>query len=75
MQGSLFNPETESQTGAILAHLLSGKAINPLQALNDYKCFRLGARIWDIRKAGYNVERQMIRVASGKRVAPYRLVN
>lgn len=72
-QGSLFNAETKSQTDAILAHLLSGRAINPLQALSDYKCFRLGARIWDIKKAGYEIEREMVKVPSGKTVAQYKL--
>lgn len=72
-EGQLFNAETHSQEEAIKQHLLSGRSITPIDALNLYKCFRLGARIWSIKKAGFEIEREMITVPSGKRVAQYRL--
>lgn len=72
-QGQLFNAETKSQEAAILDHLRAGRSITPIDALNLYKCFRLGARIFSIKKAGHEIEREMITVASGKRVASYRL--
>ena len=39
-----------SQNKLILDHLKSGKTLNPLQALRLYKCFRLAARISDLRE-------------------------
>lgn len=74
MEGQLFNSETKSQEQAILAHLQSGRSITPIDALNLYKCFRLGARIFGLKKAGYKIESQRVKVASGKSVASYRLV-
>lgn len=75
VQGQLFNPETQSQEEAILRHLQSGRAITPIDALNLYKCFRLGARIYGLKKSGFNIEREMVTVPSGKRVASYKLVS
>jgi hypothetical protein len=44
-----------TQTQQILEHLQLGKTITPIEALNLYGSFRLGARILEIRKQGYNV--------------------
>jgi hypothetical protein len=64
-------PETgTSQTALILAHMKSGMGITGLQALDLFGCFRLPARIADIKKLGYEVNREMIEV-NGKRVARY----
>lgn len=60
-----------SQTDAILDALLRGERITPLDALKKYGCFRLGARIYDIRKSGYMVDRKLIDVGNGKHVAEY----
>lgn len=75
MQGQLsFNSETKSQEENILRHLQSGRSINPLQALELYRCFRLGARIFGLKQQGHKIESQMVKVPSGKRVASYRMV-
>jgi len=63
---------TESQKVMILAHLKSGKSITPIEALNKYGCFRLGARILDLRNDGFNINTEMIEV-NGKRFAKYSL--
>lgn len=47
----------------ILAHLQAGNSITPIDALRDFGCFRLAARIKEIRAAGYDV--QMIREGDG----------
>ena len=39
----------ETQTDAILAHLERGLPITPLDALRLYGCFRLGARVWELK--------------------------
>lgn len=61
----------DSQCQMILAHLQKGRAITPLEALDKFGCFRLGARIWDLRRAGHQIDRSMIEVSDGKRVARY----
>lgn len=62
-----------SQTEQILKHLKSGNPITPLDALREYGCFRLGARIWDLKKDGHNIISKMIEVGNGKHVKQYRL--
>ena len=62
-----------TQTEMILAHLKNGNSITPLQALREYGCFRLGARIWDLKRAGHNIEMTMAS-AGKKHFASYRLV-
>jgi hypothetical protein len=44
----------------ILKWLEQGKGITPLDALKEFKCLRLGARIYDLRKDGYDIETKMI---------------
>ena len=41
-----------SQADAILAMLMRGDVVNPMTALLKVGCFRLAARIYDLRKAG-----------------------
>lgn len=58
----------------IRQHLESGKSITPLEALRLYGCFRLGARIYDLRAEGMTIETNLIE-EDGKRFAEYRLAN
>ena len=52
---TLKNKKTLSQCDRILKHLQSGKTINPAQAWNLFGCYRLGARIHDLRKRNFNI--------------------
>lgn len=45
----------DSQVGMILNHLQSGKEINPLEALEKYGCYRLGAIIFSLKQEGYRI--------------------
>lgn len=58
------NPETSaSQTARILSHMLEGKSITAMEALEQYGCFRLSARIKDIEKQlGYAPHRDRVQV-------------
>lgn len=51
-----------SQEQQILEHLKSGKTLDPMTALREFSCFRLAARINDLRNDGYNVEMTKKRV-------------
>lgn len=65
----------ESQCSKILGVLLDGGAITPLEALTKFGCFRLSARIHDLRhKQGFdNIVTEKVRTSNGKLVAQYRL--
>lgn len=67
-----FDGQRNTQSQKILRWLQAGNRISPLQALNMFGCFRLGARCYDLKKAGYPVRSEMVTV-NGKRVAEYRL--
>lgn len=62
-----------TQTIEILNHLKSGKSLTPLDALQMFGCFRLGARVYDLKKAGHNIISKMISLPNGKKVAEYSL--
>lgn len=44
-----------TQNELVLRHLLIKGSITPLEALTEYGCFRLGARIYELKKKGYNI--------------------
>jgi hypothetical protein len=68
---AVLTPKTQSD--AILAHLSRGLPITPLEALDRFGCFRLGARIWDLRKQGWKINATLLKLSNGKRVAQYRM--
>ena len=57
---TLKTNKTLSQCERILIHFQSGKTINPLQALKLYGCFRLGARIYDLKQAGFDIDSRLV---------------
>ena len=66
---------TETHSAKVLSHLKSGKSITPIEALNKYGCFRLGARIHELKGDGHSISKQMIKVKTRdggfSRVAEY----
>lgn len=62
---------TESQCTQILTALINGKRITPLDALDWYGCFRLASRISELKKLGWNIEKETVLLSSGKRIARY----
>lgn len=48
-----------TQTDMILAHLQAGENITPIDALREFGCFRLAARIKELREAGHDVQTVM----------------
>lgn len=63
----------ESQASRILKYMQEGNGITPIEALNLFGCFRLGARISDIKKMGYDIVTERVKVDGGKYVARYHL--
>lgn len=63
-----------SQNSRIADYLLQGNSITPIDALNLFGCFRLGARIADIKERyGWQIESNRVTTPTGKRVASYKL--
>ena len=50
----------ETQKDMILKWLETGEPITPLDALQEFGCFRLGGRINDLRNEGYPIMTEMI---------------
>lgn len=72
----MTDPTKKNQKDQILEHIEKYGSITPLEAQKFYGCMRLGARIWDLRKDGYEIVREIVEVEtrSGKaRVARYRM--
>jgi hypothetical protein len=72
-QKTMETMETQTQKEAILRHLQSGRTITPLEALNLYGCFRLGARIWELRDEGYKIKSENVKQGK-KTFASYELI-
>lgn len=49
-----------SQSSMVREHLLSGKTLTPLEALADFRCYRLSAIIYDLRKEGLPIETEIL---------------
>ena len=66
-----------TQCDRVLRYMQDFETINPLQALGDLGVMRLGARIWDLKKAGYPISRRMVtgknRYGEAVSFAEYRL--
>lgn len=77
MEGAERTKHTRSQCDKILAHMQSGKSISQYEAAQKFGCYRLSARIWDLRDRGYEINKQMVtkKNAEGNSVsfAVYRL--
>lgn len=63
-----------TQTEAILRHLQVEGSISPIEALERYGCFRLAARISDLKALGHPIETEIVK-RGRKSFAVYRLVS
>jgi hypothetical protein len=63
-----YSEMTQSQ--AILEHLRAGNVLTPIDALNKFHCFRLAARVSDLRAEGYNIVNE-----GDNKFAKYRLAS
>ena len=62
-----------TQNEQILEYLKAGNTLTPLEALREFGSFRLGARIFNLKEKGYNIETKL--VSNGKKkFAQYRLI-
>lgn len=52
---------TTSQNFQILKHLLDGYTLTPIGALHLFKCFRLSARIKELKDNGFPIKTTLIK--------------
>jgi hypothetical protein len=60
----------KTQNQQIHNYLIKGKSITPIIALNKFGCFRLAARINNLRKDGLNIATKIV-TKNGKSYASY----
>lgn len=67
-----------SQTDRLLQYLTEVGPITPLESWKELGIYRLSARVFDLRKSGHDIHRQIVTVPNGYgeefRVAEYSLV-
>lgn len=66
-----------TQCERVLKYIEDFGSITPVQAIQDLGCYRLGARIWDLKRQGHPIIRRMIpgknRYGESVSFAEYRL--
>lgn len=62
-----------TQAQQILKTLQDGFTVTALDALRDFQCFRLSARILELKDEGWPIAKKMVKVKSGKKIASYYL--
>ena len=60
-------------TWELLMALKSGERLTPLTALERYRCFSLSQRMGELKRSGWPIAVQRVKVPSGKSVAEYRM--
>ena len=68
---AMLKPMTQAQSA--LVYMQKYGSITALDALNDFGCFRLAARISDLRADGYNITSKRFRTPGGATIARYSL--
>ena len=62
----------QSQQDRIINFLATGRSLTPLQAMSMFKCARLAARVYALKRDGHRIQAEMVR-RGGKSFAQYRL--
>ena len=62
-----------TQNQLILDYLKAGHIITQIEALQIAGCFRLAARIFDLRGQGHDIEMVPVHTETGKYIASYKL--
>jgi hypothetical protein len=63
----------KTQKQQIESYLTKGKSLTPIDALTKFGCFRLAARIADLRNEGLNIATKIV-TKKGKSYASYSII-
>ncbi len=58
--GTLKDENTRSQCAMILRYMEEHGSITQAEAVSELGCYRLGARIWDLRSRGHGIKRELV---------------
>ena len=61
-----------SRSQKLLTHLIRGRTVNGMQALNNFGIYRLSAIIHNFRKRGFTIETKMVQ-RNGSKYGIYKL--
>ena len=64
-----------SQNMDIVSFMKQHGEIDPMTALRKFNCFRLAARIYELKLMGYEIDTHRMTTKDGKTYAKYRLKN
>jgi hypothetical protein len=62
------------QNRQILGFLKLNGSITPIEAMRRFKCYRLGARIHELKGMGHVIESKLVKSRSGKHFCKYTLI-
>ena len=65
--------QTTTQSAKVLYHLQNYGPLTAIEALELFACFRLAARINDLKEAGHDIQMEMKTLKNGKKIAVYSL--
>lgn len=51
---------TENHKHKILEYMRQHGSITPMEALREFGCYRLGARIYDLRRSGVRIKTELV---------------
>lgn len=72
---NLNEAHSASQKARILRYMEAGHCITPIEALEMFDCFRLGARIADLKADGHTIRSSRVQdPVTGKYYASYCLI-
>jgi hypothetical protein len=63
--------DTKTQCEMVKDHLEKFGSITPLEALDKLGCFRLGARVFELRRSGMPIDTERFETSGGAVVAKY----
>jgi len=64
---------TAKQNTAVLNHMKKDGNITAIEALNLYGCFRLAARIYELKKEGFEIVAEQVDIGDNRSIARYSL--
>ena len=69
-----WNPDDfKSQANKVLAYMMQGNSITPLEALRLFGSMRLSAIIFVLRDRGYNIQSERVKTENNKWVTQYHI--
>lgn len=66
-----YMSQTQAQKDKIKAYLQKGKGLTALEAVRQFGCLRLAARIKNLSDEGVQIKRQWIKTKNGKHIVRY----